>query len=161
MRVVEFCKKEHEEGLQIPFRFFKKRASVMTGVSLSTIHRIETIDMKEPEAGALVGVADRDCGWECRMWTFCQSLSFFVCLPALLLSVCHFYFMSFCMCVCVSSETVLPIFSLLSFLVSVHRLSRYNFLSYDHFILFLFIPSFFFFSILIVRLPILGPSQLL
>nr|KAG5696922.1 hypothetical protein BaRGS_015886 [Batillaria attramentaria] len=47
MRVVEFCKKEHEEGLQIPFRFFKKRASVMTGVSLSTIHRIETIDMKE------------------------------------------------------------------------------------------------------------------
>lgn len=48
MRVVEFCKKEHEEGLLIPFRFFKKRASVMTGVSLSTIHRIETIDMKEP-----------------------------------------------------------------------------------------------------------------
>ncbi|PVD23471.1 hypothetical protein C0Q70_16743 [Pomacea canaliculata] len=60
MRVVEFCKKEHEEGLQIPFRFFKKRASVMTGVSLSTIHRIETIDMKEPEAGALEKAAKEE-----------------------------------------------------------------------------------------------------
>ncbi|XP_076462752.1 uncharacterized protein LOC143295078 [Babylonia areolata] len=48
MRVVAFCKKEHEEGQQVPFRFFKKRASLMTGVSLSTIHRIETIDMKAP-----------------------------------------------------------------------------------------------------------------
>ncbi|KAL8584641.1 hypothetical protein ACOMHN_002370 [Nucella lapillus] len=48
MHVVAFCKKEHEEGQRVPFRFFKKRASLMTGVSLSTIHRIETIDMKAP-----------------------------------------------------------------------------------------------------------------
>lgn len=101
MRVVEFCKKEHEEGLQIPFRFFKKRASVMTGVSLSTIHRIETIDMKEPEAGALVGVADSDCGWECRMWTFCQSpsLSLSVYQPFCFLSVFFILCLSVCVCV--------------------------------------------------------------